>query len=421
MMRLVALLLALLAVMPGTSVAQDGPFLRTELAGEDPVVGQPVTLRVTLLVPTWMPKPPVFPDLEQPDLMVRLPQRSGGPVSETINGETWSGVSRAYRLYPLRAGRFDVPPGRIRVTYADPDSTQPVTADLSTDPVSFVAVVPAGAGDLDPLIIASDFALEQTFEGGDAMQTGDALTRSVTATIDGTPVVMIPQLIAPLETAPGQPVAFRAYPEEPRVSETEERGSISGIRTETVTYVAQSDGAVSLPPLSVQWFDLDSGSVETATVEGRDLIVTAPPPPPPGPADYARWAGLVLALLLTGWLVLRFAAPRLVAGYTHLRGLWLGSETYAARAVRRALRENSLGAAYSTIEHWQSFFPDPDPAGRAELDAALAGLGAQRFGPENTGDADAPSALAAFGRLRKKMKRRQRRAANANALPPLNP
>jgi len=87
------LIFALLA--PLAAFAQGEPRLEVDLPEGEVIVGQPITLRLKLLVPTWMPKPPVWPTLEVPSLLVRLPERSSTPISETIDGETWSGISRA--------------------------------------------------------------------------------------------------------------------------------------------------------------------------------------------------------------------------------------------------------------------------------------------------------------------------------------
>ena len=120
---ILALFVSFLCIV-GAAKAQE-PNVTVTLDPETTVVGQPVVLRIKVLVPTWMPKPPVFPNFEVPSVMVRLPERASGPVSETIDRETWSGVQRAYRLYPLEAGVITLPAGVIGLTYAEPGATVP--------------------------------------------------------------------------------------------------------------------------------------------------------------------------------------------------------------------------------------------------------------------------------------------------------
>ncbi|MCP4818083.1 MAG: hypothetical protein GY883_02770, partial [Shimia sp.] len=94
-MRLLAFLFLLL--LPLAALAQDqDPLLEITFEERETIPGQPLTLRLTVFVPTFMPKPPVWPSFETPNLRIRLPERSTSPTSRTINGGTWSGVSRRY-------------------------------------------------------------------------------------------------------------------------------------------------------------------------------------------------------------------------------------------------------------------------------------------------------------------------------------
>ncbi len=52
------------------------PLLRASFEKTVAVPGQTLLLEVTILVPTWMPKPPEFPIFDLPDVSVRLPEGS---------------------------------------------------------------------------------------------------------------------------------------------------------------------------------------------------------------------------------------------------------------------------------------------------------------------------------------------------------
>ena len=129
-MTLLRSLLAVLLFLPVLALAQTGPQVTVTPPEGDIIVGQPVTLRITVLVPTWMPKPPVYPSIEVPDLLVRLPERATTPTSQKVEGETWSGTTRGYRLYPLARGTYEIPGQDMIVTWADPDTTNLAMLDL---------------------------------------------------------------------------------------------------------------------------------------------------------------------------------------------------------------------------------------------------------------------------------------------------
>jgi hypothetical protein len=139
-MRGVAQLLLLVILgWPGIGVAQSvpRPLLETQLESRVAVPGQVIVLDLTILVPTWMPKPPVLPTFEIPDVNVQLPEGSSRPAMERVGSENWSGVTRAYQLTPMVVGHFRVPPQTVTVTYADPDTRAPIVAELRTKEIVF--------------------------------------------------------------------------------------------------------------------------------------------------------------------------------------------------------------------------------------------------------------------------------------------
>ena len=266
MRRALVLLLWLLGlVAPALTAAQEvtRPVLRTELETVSAIPGQPIVLRITLLVPTWLPKPPGFPSFETPNVIVRLPPGSSSPTSERIGGETWSGVTRAYRLYPMIVARFRIPPQIVTVTFADPDTRAPVTVKLRTNEVVFSGTAPDGSEDLDPFIAAEALTLEQSIEGEPGnLEPGGAITRTVTVRVNGTSPIFLPPLIPPL-VAEG----VSAYPKEPVVTETEARGVISGDRVESVTYVAESGGRRGTRSARIPYSRMTGMSTSTIAAE----------------------------------------------------------------------------------------------------------------------------------------------------------
>ena len=370
--------LALCFVSAATAVAQEAPRLTVDLEAEETVVGQPLILRIKVLVPTWLPSPPAFPSFEVPGLLVRLPERAGGPVSERIDGETWSGVQRAYRLYPLEPGRFEIPAQSLRVTYAVEGSTEPISEDIPLAPVTFTATVPEAARGLSPLILATGFELTADVEMPEVLEVGGAAVRTLSARIEGTTPILIPSL-----TPGGEIPGLRIYADEPKVSETEDRGILSGTRTERTSYLAVAEGPAELPAIRFDWFNLGTGEVETAEVPAVDLSI-APGAAAVGGAAMLPWRGLVLAVAgaLCLALLLRAVWPRLTKAATRLMARWRASEVYAHRGVMAAIRKRDLGETYRAIGHWQRFFPDLPGK---QIERGLAGVGAAQFG---TGDRD---------------------------------
>ncbi|KUJ85505.1 hypothetical protein AVO45_00460 [Ruegeria marisrubri] len=419
------LLSALLVLFwPLVGAAQDvppAPQVSAELSAESVVVGQPLVLRVTVLVPTWMPKPPVFPSFEAPNLIVRLPSRASGPVSQSVNGETWSGVSRAYRLYPMVEGSFTLPAQTVDLVYANPPSTEPVSVSVPLPPVTFTATVPEAARSLDPLIIAENLTLTQQIEGeAEVLSAGDAVTREVMAKIEGTSPLFIPPLIHDIQAK-----AVQAYPKEPSLSETENRGVLSGERAESTTYVARYGGAVALPEISLQWFSTVSGKVETATVPGLQFEVDAPAPPRQPlltPRQVLLLAGGVLVLALLGWAFRRYAWPSVRMALMQRRARRLASEAHAARLLRAAIRAQDLRLIARQRALWDSRLPPVDHPAEKAFDAELLKIGEARFGRyQHAVDASWRRVATLFEAARKARLEATRASRRDTALKPLNP
>ena len=174
MRRLLALLLLNFA-LPGTLLGQDPqqPIVRVTLSPESVTVGEAANLQVTVLVPTWFASPPVFPSFEIANAITRLPPDSSFPTSERVGNETWSGIVRDYRVYPLLGATYRMSNQRLQIRYANPGG-QPLHAEITIPDIVLRATVPPGAENLQPYIAGRELQLSQTIEGNStSLQPGD--------------------------------------------------------------------------------------------------------------------------------------------------------------------------------------------------------------------------------------------------------
>ncbi len=402
------------SLVPLVCAAQQSPRVVIELEETRTIVGQPLTVRIKALVPTFSPKPPEFPSMEVPGLLVRLPERASRPITERIDGETWSGVQRLYRLYPLQPGDFEIPAQTVRVTYAKPGGIEPIVEEIDTEALRFEAVVPTAAASLSPLIIAQSFELSQTLEVPDDLAVGDAIVRTVEARIGGTTAILIPQLIPLLESD-----ALRTYPKEPVVSESEDNGRLSGSKTEAATYLVTAPGEATLGALHIDWFNLDTGQVETASVEGRSFTIAGEAASSATEAlDWRQLVGSVAVGLLILW-ILRKTWPALVQKLAELKARWTSSEPYAFRTVMKAIRKRDLNLTYAALLQWLDHFPD---ASQNTLQPALERIGSKRFSNSLSEDSGDPwHALRVAVKTLRSESRNAARRHSENALKPLNP
>ena len=141
--KLLIVVLTAFTTFAGHSALGNEPIVRVALSEEQIDLGDSARMRITVLVPTWQPDPPVYPSFEVPNMVTRLPPDSSHPTSERVNGETWSGIVRNYQVTPLIAADFQLGGEAIRITWADPGKSNRQT-DVPVPTVRLSVRVPCG-------------------------------------------------------------------------------------------------------------------------------------------------------------------------------------------------------------------------------------------------------------------------------------
>ena len=218
--------------------------------------------------------------------------------------------------------------------------------------------------------------------------------------------------MAPSAALPG----LAAYPETPSVQTT---GPSAGLRRERIVYVAEGGGSSTLPEIQIDWFNTATGKVETTALEGVPYEVDGPLLAPAGDKLQSRpwlWAGIVGAVLVLA--ILTLWALRAHRRRKHLPPPH-PTEASSFRALENAVRVQDLGLTYAALDAWAAFLPGDDPRRNPTLSAALATIGAARYG---TMSKPAASAWQDLSRELSKARASAKRTVNtASTVPPLNP
>ena len=252
-----------------------GPIVRARVNPRVVTVGEPVTLTITVLVPTWFSRPSVYPSFELPNTILRLPADSTYPGSESIGGTTWSSIVREYRVYPMLAADYRLANRFMTVTYADPGTRAPVEVEIAVPDLTFQAIVPPGAESIDPFLAGRSLSLSRTLAGAtQTLHTGDAITLQYTAELDGMPVVFLPPMTEGWTLSNAS-----VYSSEPVLEESEQQATESGSnllsrRSEKITLVLTSPGEVNIPGLELWWWNTTHQKVEKASIPGVSFSVT---------------------------------------------------------------------------------------------------------------------------------------------------
>ncbi|HEY6991044.1 MAG TPA: BatD family protein, partial [Bryobacteraceae bacterium] len=270
----------------GFAAAAPGPLVRASIATPRPIiVGQAVRVNVTVLAPNYFLGEPEFPQININNAIVVLPGETPQNSSETIGGQTYAGITVTYLIYPQQPGTFKLPTAEIAVKYAS-DPPKSAEVHLTLPAITFDAMIPPEAADLNYFLPTTALKISQILDKPlKHLQVGDTVTRTIAITASKMRAMLIPP------TKFDAPDGIAVYPKEPKVDDIKtDRGEfVEGRRVDTVTYLIRKDGGYTLPPVQVEWWNLDRRRVETATLPAIQFEATPNPaaalefPPEPEP------------------------------------------------------------------------------------------------------------------------------------------
>jgi hypothetical protein len=101
----------------------------------------------------------------------------------------------------------------------------------------------------------------------DDLVAGEPITRSLTLVADGLTAAQLPEL------AMQQIDGIKQYPDQPGLQNGRSSNGITGKREQKVALIPGAEGTYRVPEISLPWWNLESGKLETATLPARELSV----------------------------------------------------------------------------------------------------------------------------------------------------
>jgi hypothetical protein len=366
--RLVLVVLGLLAT---AAAAAAQPVVRVSVAQKAPLlVGQQIRIDVQVFVPNFFMGAPRFPTLEVPGAIVTLSDDAVN-LNETIRGEAYAGIQRSYLLVASSAGNYALPQAQVRVTYAAVPGQPPATVAVALPPTALTVEWPAGMkpADVPDGMLIARVTVRQHLDRSDfSLRAGDALTRTIDTTAEGTAAMFIPppSFIAP--------AGVQVYPRDPVLrNDADGRGAlVAGHRTDAVVYVFQRPGTFELPAIEVPWYDISARRSRSATAPAITVTVASSPstasiapeaealPPPAPPRRNWRRIGASgsagLVLLGVAWMLWLWI-PRWLARYSAHRTQVAASEPARFAHFERTCRHAGPAEAYGALLDWMRTRP----------------------------------------------------------------
>jgi len=219
----------------------------------------------------------------------------------TMDGRPWLVHEVRYAIFPEQSGTLEIPAqtfsgreSKPRRSFFDLNSggrqlrrqTEALSIEVLPRPDSFPATT---------WLPARNLVLEETWSTPpEQLRAGESATRTVRIKAEGLQGAQLPPVLFPAQEG------VKYYPDQPVISESETGSGLLGVRQDSAALVPTRAGTLSIPKISIPWWDTEAGELRYATLPGREFAVAAADPgtvpaAPPVQAPLSDPGGIALA------------------------------------------------------------------------------------------------------------------------------
>lgn len=228
------------------------------------IVGQAVNVKVSVVVPTWLLGAPEFPQLEIPGAITILPEERAENITQTIDGETWSGISRTYLIYPQEEKEYKLPKANVEVVYSLGGIEKSPQTSIPLPQYKFSAVIPEEAKSMDYFLATTQLKVSQKFDRKlSELKVGDSFSRTIKVEVKNTMAMFIP----PIQFDSLNGMTIYHDPAEVKNKSANRVGFTGGYRVDKVSYFIQKPGDYELPEIEIKWWNLKRNRISTSKIK----------------------------------------------------------------------------------------------------------------------------------------------------------
>ena len=263
--------------------------MRGRIDNNNPYVQQEIIYTLSLLDSGGLQgREPVF-ELTNKDWVIRsLGTPEINPL--VVKGKKMREITFKYAMFPQRSGKLTVPAARFEgYTLSRPKKRIDPFADLFGDDLS--ATLGFTFAEQNPVILrskpididvkpipaanngnwwlpAQDVMLADKWEPDTKQfKVGEAIHRTVYLKADGVLDNQLPELqFASME-------GIKQYPEKPATEMSADKGRVVSIMKISNVYIPSRAGKITIPEMTVNWFDVKAQELKTATLPAKEIDI----------------------------------------------------------------------------------------------------------------------------------------------------
>ncbi|WP_186758098.1 BatD family protein [Echinicola salinicaeni] len=339
-------------------------------------VGQPVNVSIKVYTSTWFTKGIDLGNLQVKGAFTTYFRSVNGSFSR--NGKTYSNVELIYQVFPYKQEDVVFPGLDISIETPPEGEYKGVKMKVSSDE-KLIKVKPVPPSfETNDWLVATSLSVNDRWIGNiNEVKVGDVLERRIARTASGTMARLIPPV--QWDSIPG----LGRYPTRTEVNDKKGKTAISSSRTESMRYLFEEEGEVTIPEMVFHWYNPYQDKLYKRTL--KEVKIDVKPNPNMGILASIRdslateqaqfvleaerdkpfeWLGLSLKQLVTIaviFLVLIYFTLRLIGSFIRWRKAkrqaYLHSERYYWDLFKKSARQKqpkeSLKAVYRWIDELQ--------------------------------------------------------------------
>ena len=281
--------------------------VKVTLKGDSEIyTSQKVTVAVELMTDAFSISDARIDFPPSSDYIVQAPNSASYLRTVEVNGTGWQSVLYEYEVFALKAGEIKIAPIPISFS-ASMGYGQPKQAfDLKSEALHFSVKAPEGFKDNVFVLVTDHYSVERKVKPEKTtLIVGDAVTLEVIQRAHNIPDILL------------QPVHYesnaylRVYEKEP-VLKSGLKGAFDVSRTDRFTFVANTEGNVTLPAQKLFWWNSETKKAVTEILPQMHFEIIADPQIALDAKREVRKriTLLIVSILVASFLFYRFAWSR---------------------------------------------------------------------------------------------------------------
>ena len=201
---------------------------------------------------------------------------SENQYQKQINGINHLVIELQYAVFPESSGNLTIP--AIRFNTVIPDRRDPYSSSFfsrggkrlflySEEKKITIKPRPTSYGSAEWLPTTAVSLSERWSRPLAELVAGEPITRTICLSAQGLSSAQLP----PLDINSGD--GFKVYPDQPQLNDDVSSNGVMGTREESIAIVPSRGGSITLPPITVQWWDTASNQMRETVLEGKTLTI----------------------------------------------------------------------------------------------------------------------------------------------------